>query len=375
MIGARSVAFPRMNAFAYWVFLIGGLMLYAPSCWASGPDAGWFSYVPLAGPDYSPGKRGLLGADDHLHRAVGAAGSHRLITTIFKMRAPGMTLNRMPLFVWAIAGHAVHGAVRHAGGDAGQHRADPGPAGRHALLQPGARRRRAAVAAPVLVLRAPRGVPDLHARRWASCRPSSRPSRGGRCSATPHGAGADRHRLPFAFGLWVHHMFATNLPELGKAFFTAASMPSRSRRRCRSSAGSPRCGRDGSNSGRRCCSCWPSSSSWWLGGLTGLMLASVLARPAGARHLFRGGAPALRADRRRGVSAVRRHLLLVSQIHRPHAGRALGRWHFWLFFIGFNVTFFPMHLLGLWGMPRRVYTYRRRWAGARSTCWRRWAPP
>jgi hypothetical protein len=57
MLGTRSVAFPRMNAFAYWVFLFGGLMLYGAFILDVGPDAGWFSYVPLAGPDFSPGKR------------------------------------------------------------------------------------------------------------------------------------------------------------------------------------------------------------------------------------------------------------------------------------------------------------------------------
>jgi cytochrome c oxidase subunit I+III len=167
-----------------------------------------------------------------------------------------------------------------------------------------------------------------------------------------------------AFGLWVHHMFATNLPELGKSFFTAASMliaiPTAVQIFC------------------WIATLWTGRLNFktpllfvlafffilLMGGLTGHDAGLGAARPAGARHLLRRGAPALRADRRRGVPAVRRLLLLVPQVHRPHDGERLGRWNFWLIFIGFNVAFFPMHLLGLQGMPRRVYTYPARWAGA-----------
>jgi cytochrome c oxidase subunit I+III len=57
MVGTRNVAFPRLNAFGYWSYLIGGLLLYSSFFLNTGPDAGWFAYVPLAGPEYSPGKR------------------------------------------------------------------------------------------------------------------------------------------------------------------------------------------------------------------------------------------------------------------------------------------------------------------------------
>ena len=105
MVGTRNVAFPRMNAFA-----LLGLPVRRHRCSSSrsslntGPDAGWFSYVPLAGPGLRAGQaRRHLGADDHLHRSRRRCSvAIEIITTVFKLRAPGMSLNRMPLFVWAM---------------------------------------------------------------------------------------------------------------------------------------------------------------------------------------------------------------------------------------------------------------------------------
>jgi cytochrome c oxidase subunit 1 len=102
MIGARDVAFPRLNAYGYFVYLIGGILLYTSFLLNTGPDAGWFSYVPLAGPSYSPGKRVDIWAQMITFTEIsGLAGAIVVIGTAFKMRAPGMSLNRIPLFVWA----------------------------------------------------------------------------------------------------------------------------------------------------------------------------------------------------------------------------------------------------------------------------------
>src|ERR1700710_268778 len=102
MIGTRNVAFPRLNAFSYWVYLFGGVMLWASFFLNSGPDAGWFSYVSLAGPQYGIGKRSDIWAQMITYTEVsGLAVAVVNIVTIFKMRAPGMTLDRIPLFVWA----------------------------------------------------------------------------------------------------------------------------------------------------------------------------------------------------------------------------------------------------------------------------------
>jgi cytochrome c oxidase subunit I+III len=240
-----------------------------------------------------------------------------LIATILKQRAPGMTLNRMPLFLWAMLVTQLHDHLRDAGGDARLVLPDLGPAGRHPILQSGRGRRRAAVAAPVLVLRPPRGLHHLPAGDSASSARSPRrsPAPGLRLSAD--GAGAVSIGL-LAFGLWVHHMFATGLPRLGYSFYTAASMmialPAGVQIFCWIATiwdGKPRLGdaaavgdrlhrhlRDGrpdrGDAGERA------------------------ARPAAPRHLFRRRPFPLRADRRRGLPAARRDLPTGSQIHRPH---------------------------------------------------------
>src|SRR5438105_5772196 len=103
MVGTRNIAFPRLNAFSYYVYLFGGVMMVVTMLLNTAPDVGWFSYVPLAGPDYAPGKRADFWAQLITFTEVAAlAIAVELVTTIFKLRAPGMSLNRIPLLVWSM---------------------------------------------------------------------------------------------------------------------------------------------------------------------------------------------------------------------------------------------------------------------------------
>ena len=102
MVGTRNVAFPRMNAFGYYTYLAGGLLLWIGQLMNVGADAGWFAYVPLAGPAYSPGHRVDIWADMITLTEIAAlVGAVEIIATVLKQRAPGMSLNRIPIFVWA----------------------------------------------------------------------------------------------------------------------------------------------------------------------------------------------------------------------------------------------------------------------------------
>src|SRR3954449_11006665 len=224
MVGARAIAFPRLVAYSYWMFLFGGIFLYVSFLLNAGPDVGWFAYPPLSESLYTPSKRADVWAQLITFTEVASlAVAVSLITTVFKMRAPGMTLNRIPLFVWAqivtsfmviFAMPAVMLAstalimdrlvnthffdVEH-GGDAllWQHLFwffghpevyiifIPGTGLVSSIVTAFSRRHMFGYLAVVLAL----------------------------VSTAFMG-----------FGLWVHHMFATGLPQLGESFFTAASM-------------------------------------------------------------------------------------------------------------------------------------------------------
>ena len=225
MVGTRNIAFPRLNAFSYWVYLFGGLMIWVAFMLNIGPDAGWFAYVPLSGPEYSPGKRVDFWAQMITFTEVSAlAVAVEIIVTVFKQRAPGMSLDRIPLFVWAMlvmafmiifAMPAVMIASTALIMDrlVGTHFFNPAEGGDPLLWQhlfwffghpevyiifiPAT----GMVSSIIAAFAAP---PDLRLPGAWCCRWSPSASS--------------------SFGLWVHHMFATGLPQLGASFFTASSM-------------------------------------------------------------------------------------------------------------------------------------------------------
>src|SRR3954452_17099679 len=103
MIGARDMAFPRLNALSYWIFLASGIFLYVGVFTGHAPNAGWFDYVPLALKRYNPGSNVDFYALALIFTGISTTiGSINLVVTILKSRAPGMSLNRMPLFCFAI---------------------------------------------------------------------------------------------------------------------------------------------------------------------------------------------------------------------------------------------------------------------------------
>lgn len=357
MVGTRNIAFPRLNAFSYFVYLFGGSLIWVAFMLNTGADAGWFAYVPLSGPEFSPGKRVDIWAQMITFTEVAAlATSVEVIVTVFKQRAPGMSLDRIPLFVWsqvvtafvvmfAMPAVMLCSSMLIMDRLIGTHFFNPAEGGDALLWQhlfwffghP---------EVYIIFLPATGMVSSIIVTF------SRRPVFG---------------YLPLvlalfatgflAFGLWVHHMFVTGLPQLGESFFTASSMliaiPNGVQ-----------------------IFCW--IATLWsgrpvfrtpllfvlgfffifvAGGLSGIMLASVPIDTQVHDTYF---------------VVAHFHFVLIGGAVFPLLGAVyywypkltgrlmserLGRWHFWLAFLGFNIAFFGMHIVGLMGMPRRVYTY------------------
>jgi cytochrome c oxidase subunit 1 len=358
MVGARNIAFPRLNAYSYYLYLFGGIMLWTAFVLNIGPDVGWFAYVPLSGPDFTPGKRADFWAQLITFTEVSAlAVAVEIIVTVFKLRAPGMSLNRIPMFVWAEVVTAfmvifampsimLSSSMLIMDRLIGTHFYNPAEGGDALLYQhlfwwfghpevyiifiPGT-----GIVSTLIASFTRRKVFGYMALVLSTV-------------ATGF----------LGFGVWVHHMFATGLPFMSESFFTAASLmiviPTGVQFFCWLT------------------NIWTGRLNlqlpfWWIlgffwvfliGGLTGLFLAAVPVDlqvhdtffvVAHFHYVLIGGAvfPLFGA-----------FYYWLPKMTGRMLSETLGKWHFWLFFFGFNLTFFPMHILGLRGMTRRIYTYQ-----------------
>jgi cytochrome c oxidase subunit 1/cytochrome c oxidase subunit I+III len=357
MIGARDMAFPRLNALSYWIYLCAGVFLYVGVFSGNAPSAGWFDYVPLASKAYSPGPGIDFYALSLLFVSVSTtAGAINAIVTIFKLRAPGMSLNRMPLFCFAFLAVSFalifalpalstalillelerllgfHFFIPAAGGD---------PILWQNLFWIFGHPEVYIIILPAFGI-ATSIIPTFVRRRMV---------------AFPLVALADILVAFLGFGVWAHHMFAVGLASATTIYFAAASLiiviPSGIQLFAWITTivtGTPR---------------FKTPFLWIIGfivlfimgGLSGVMFAAIPFDQQTTDTYF--------------VVAHFHYVIFGAAVFPLLGGmyywfpKVTGRMYyetwgkvsFWLTFIGTNITFFPMHILGLDGMPRRNYTY------------------
>jgi len=357
MIGANEMAFPRLNAFSFWMFLLGGIILYFSYFAGGAPNVGWFSYAPLSEKYYSYSPGVDYWTLSILLMGIGSIGAAlNFIITTLTMRAKGLHLTRVPLFVWMVfvnsflilsafpvlnAGLVMifldrqmdaHFFTTATGGSAIMWQ--------HVFWVFGH--------PEVYILALPAfgiisEVIPVYSRR---------PIFGYEFIAASSVA-----IVLLSFGVWAHHMFAVGLGTTFDAFFAATSMliavPT----------------------GVKIFN-W--AATMWGGSVrftTSMLFALALLIDFTIGGLEGVGFALVPVDWRLTDS-----YFVVAHIHYVFIGASLtggfagayywfpkitgrklsekiGKWHFWIFFIGFNCTFFVFHFLGLLGMPRRVYTY------------------
>ena len=356
-IGARDVAFPRLNAFSYWVFLFGALLMYSSFLVGTMPDAGWFSYANLtekpfssnAGLDFWALGLQVLGVSS-------MAAAFNFIVTIVNMRAPGMSLMRMPLFVWmtlvtsillVLAFPVITVALIELTMDRnfGTHFFIPGAGGDPVLWQH---------------LFWIFGHPEVYILIL--------PAMGIVSEVLPTFSRKPLFGYPvmvfsgiiigiMGWAVWSHHMFTVGLGPIPVSVFAITTM----------------------------LIAVPTGVKIfnWIGTMWGgsIDFSSPMLFAIGFISLFIIGglsgvshAVAPSDSQQQDTYYVVAHLhyvLFGGSLMGLFAGlyywfpkltgrmlnEALGKLNFWLMFIGMNITFFPMHFLGLDGMPRRVYTY------------------
>ncbi len=357
LLGARDMAFPRMNALSYWIFLASAIFIYTSLFIGKAPNAGWFNYVPLASKQFNPGHNidfYCLGIIFNSIASTLTAG--QFIVTIFKSRAPGMSLNRMPLFCFAMlaASFGLLFALPALSADTtflfldrnvGTHFFDASHGGSALLWQhlfwifghP-----------EVYILIVPAFgiatsiIPAFTQRRLV---------------AFPLVAVAELLVVFVGFGVWAHHMYAVGMTTISMIFFAAATamvvIPSTIQ-----------------------------VFAWCMSFITGFArFKTPLLFIAGFIFMFvTGGLTGIMFVAIPFDQQVTDTYFIVAHFHYIIFGAAVfpifggmyywfpkvtgklyferpGQISFWIIFVGTNLLFFPMHIVGLLGMTRRVSTY------------------
>lgn len=356
-IGARDVAFPRLNALSYWIYLFGALFLNASFLLGAAPNVGWFGYAPLTMNEFSPGLNvDFWSIGIQILGVASIMGGVNFITTIINLRAPGMTFMRMPLFTWTtfVTSFLIITALPVLGISLffitfdrfyGTQFFNPAAGGQSVLWQhlfwifghP---------EVYILILPAFGIVSDVipaHTRKplfgYAMMVYSS-------------------VLIGFiGWGVWAHHMFGTGMGPIADAFFSISTLiiaiPT------------------GVKVFNWLATMWGGAIRFTTPMLfcIGMVAFFTFGGISGVHH---GVPPAsLQQTDTYYVVAHFHYVLFGGLIMGIFAGlyhwwpkltgrflsERLGKLNFWLFVIGMNMTFFPMHVVGLLGMPRRVFTY------------------
>ena len=357
LLGARDMALPRLNAFSYWIFLAAGVFMYASFAAGAAPNGGWFNYVPLTNREFNPGINIDFYALGNIFLGISTtSGAINFIVTTWPTRCPGMSVNRFPIVIWgtltANAGNVLAIPVVSLAffllwldRNFGTHFYNAANGGQPLLWQhlfwmwghPWVY---------VIVLPAQGIVSDAI---QTFCR---RPLVGYTAVVL-----ATVATMILGFGVWVHHMFATGLPAMGLSIFSAASLiitiPS-------------------------AIQVFAWIATIWTGRpvfkTAFLYIAAfiVMFVIGGVSEVMTAVVPVdWQLTDTYWVVAHLHYVLIGINLFGVLAGlyywvpkftgklldERLGKVNFWLTFIGFNVAFFTMHITGLMGMPRRVYTY------------------
>jgi cytochrome c oxidase subunit I len=358
MIGARDMAFPRLNAFTYWTYLFSGLLLYLAPFIGQSPHAGWFAYVPYTLTRYSPG----LGMDIYALSLIfltisTTGGAINFIVTILRLRAPGMAISRMPLFLYstlttsfvilfglpALTAACIFLELDRRWGTHFFHIAEGGSTLLWQQLfwffgHPW-----------VYVIFLPAtGMLSLIIPAF-----SRRPIVG-----YPFVAIATVLTGVVGFGVWLHHMFTIGMSDIAMSLFSAGSMMISVFTTIQVFAW--------------LATIWkghPVATASMYFAVGSVMMLVI----GGLSGVFTGIIPVdWQAHSTYYVVAHIHYVLIGSNVFPVFAGfyywlpkmtgrlldERLGKWSFWIMFVGFNIGFFPMHILGLLGMPRRIYSYR-----------------